>query len=393
MNAIFNLYLNLSIRFRIALLCTCYSLCIIATGVIASYSSHTIALASMSAFIVAGMLFGYINIRTISTSIQRTIGYLKSMAGGDLSQAIEIRRNNEISATLRAIKELQGSMNTIITGIKSTSSQMAAESGNLYNLSNDIAEHTVEAASQSTSVSVAIDQLASTSVEISDSCNSMSNMANKTSGLVQNGEIVVGGMARTMEQIETMMVDATGAVRALGTNSEHIDEILSTISDIADQTNLLALNAAIEAARAGEQGRGFAVVADEVRSLAERTSKATQEIQKIITTLQNDVHKVISVMEHSGETVRNGGNEVQYSCEAIASIRREIELLHNHVSQVATAATEQSATTSDITRNMHLISNVLQEAADGAEQTKESAQGFAFSSDSLQQMVNQFIVK
>ena len=393
MKTIWNFYLNFSIRFRIALLCTCYSFCIIATGVIASYASRMIALASMSIFIMAGMLFGYINIRTISTSIQRTIGYLKAMAGGDLSQAIEIRRNNEISATLRAIKELQGSMNTIITGIKSTSSQMAAESGNLYNLSNDIAEHTVEAASQSTSVSVAIDQLASTSVEISDSCNSMSTMANKTSGLVQNGEIVVGGMARTMEQIETMMVDATGAVRALGTNSEHIDEILSTISDIADQTNLLALNAAIEAARAGEQGRGFAVVADEVRSLAERTSKATQEIQKIITTLQNDVHKVISVMEHSGETVRNGGNEVQNSCEAIASIRREIELLHEHVSQVATAATEQSTTTSDITRNMHLISNVLQEAAAGAEQTKESAQGFAFSSDSLQQMVNQFIVK
>jgi len=393
MNIIFDIYLNLSIRFRIALLCICYSFCIVASGLVAHFASHVITIVAMSIFIVLGLIFGYINMRTITTSIDRTISYLKAMAGGDLSQEIVIRRNNEISATLRAIKELQESMNRIISGIKGTSRQMADESGNLFDLSAGIADHTVEAASQSTSVSVAIDQLASTSVEISDSCNSMSSMANKTTGLAQNGEKVVGGMARTMEQIESMMVDATGAVRNLGTNSEHIDEILSTISDIADQTNLLALNAAIEAARAGEQGRGFAVVADEVRSLAERTSKATQEIQKIISALQKDVHQVINVMERSGETVRNGGKEVQNSCDAIAGIRREIELLHDHVSHVATAATEQSATTSDLTRNMHLISGVLREAASGAEQTKESAKGFAQSSDSLQQMVNQFTIK
>jgi len=393
MNIIANLYLNLSIRSRIALLCICYSFCIVAAGLVAHYMSHEATAVAMVVFIGLGFLFGYINIRTISSSINRTIGYLKSMAAGNLSQEIVIKRNNEISATLRAIKELQESMNSIITGIKNTSSVVASESGNLYTLSTDIADHTSEAAAQSSTVSIAIDQLASASQEISDSCNAMSGMADHTSVLAREGETVVSGMARTMEQIEKMMRDATGAVRDLGTNSEHIDDILSTISDIADQTNLLALNAAIEAARAGEQGRGFAVVADEVRSLAERTSKATQEIQKIIATLQGNVHQVISVMEQSGETVRNGGRDVQNSCEAIAGIRQEIQLLNEHVSHVATAATEQSATTSDITRNMHLISNVLQEAATGAEQTKVSAQEFTRSSDSLQQMVNQFTVR
>ena len=393
MQAIANLYLNLSIRFRIALLCVCYSFCIIAAGLVAHFLSHEATAAAMILFITLGFIFGYINIRTISSSIDRSIGYLKAMAAGDLSQEIIVKRNNEISATLRAIKELQESMNSIISEIKTSSSLVSSESGTLYSLSTAIADHTEEAASQSSTVSVAIDQLASASQEISDSCNAMSGMADHTSVLARDGESVVSGMARTMEQIEKMMLDATGAVRDLGTNSEHIDDILSTISDIADQTNLLALNAAIEAARAGEQGRGFAVVADEVRSLAERTSKATQQIQKIIATLQGNVHQVISVMEQSGETVRNGGRDVQNSCKAIAGIRQEIQLLNEQVSHVATAATEQTATTADITRNMHLISGVLQEAAGGAEQTKSSAQEFTRSSNNLQQMVNQFTVK
>ena len=390
MKAIWNWYLKFTIRFRILLLCLCYSFCLIAVGVIARTQSLLVTIGAIILFVIAGQIFGAINMWGITNSISRVLDYLKEMAAGNLQRNIDVRRNNEISSVLRAISEVQQSMRTIISGIQVASNHVTSSSDHLGRTSGVIAVGTEKAANQTRSVSDAIDDLASVSSDISNNCMKMSDLAQDVEQASGEGEQVISGMSVIMGGIEKVMNETTDAVRSLGANSTRIGDILATIGDIADQTNLLALNAAIEAARAGEQGRGFAVVADEVRSLAERTTSATREIQTIINALQRDVKNVVGSMEQSSGNVREGGEGVRRSCEAIGSISRQIGILHVNVSQVATAATEQTSTTAAMRQNIHNISTVISEAATGAEQTRSAASELAASATELQQMVSRF---
>ena len=390
MNSLVNLYLHLKIKTRIYLLCFCYSLCIIFGVGAGRELSLGLAFAATAVFVIIGAFFGGLLFWSVNDALHRIIAYLTNMTQGNLRQTISAKRNNEISAIIRAIDTLQTAMRGMISGIQATSSQVTSASGQLLATAGTIAQGTERAASQSRSASDSVEQMAAASMEISRSCSEMSSMASDAEQVSRNGEQVISTMAGTMTSIETQIGETTEAVKSLGSTSTRIGDILDTIGDIADQTNLLALNAAIEAARAGEQGRGFAVVADEVRSLAERTTTATREIQGIITALQNDVKTVVAAMEQSSTQVREGGEGARLSCEAIISIRQKIGVLQQHVAQVAQAADLQSSSTSGISNNMHQITSVVSDAASGAEDTRTSANQLAGSATELQQMVARF---
>ena len=390
MNAIFNLYLHLKIKTRIYLLCFCYSLCIIFGVGAGRELSLGLAIAATAVFVIIGAFFGGLLFWSVNDALNRIIGYLTNMTQGNLVQKISAKRNNEISAIIRAIDTLQTAMRGMISGIQTTSAQVATASEQLQGTAGTIAQGTELAASQSRSASNSVEEMAAASANISRSCADMASMATDAEQVSRNGEQVIATMAGTMESIETQIGETTEAVKSLGETSNKIGDIIETIGDIADQTNLLALNAAIEAARAGEQGRGFAVVADEVRSLAERTTRATREIQGIISALQNDVKTVVTAMEQSSTQVHEGGEGARHSSEAIISIRQKIETLQHHVAQVAQAADLQSASTATISENMHHITNVVSEAASGAEETRASANQLAGSASELQQMVARF---
>jgi methyl-accepting chemotaxis protein len=390
MGSLYNFYLNFSIRFRLGLLCFCYSLCIIGVALIVHYASPLVQVISVVLFILLGALFGAINIWGIASSIGRVITYLQTMAQGDLSQEILVRRNNEISQILRALVSLQNSMKSLISGIQTTSSQLASSASELRQTATSIAQGTEQAASQSVAASHAVDDLAAVSCDIARNCQQMADKAAETRSVTVEGERTIGGMAVMMGEIGRMVTDTTSAVESLGVNSSQIGTIIASIEEIADQTNLLALNAAIEAARAGEQGRGFAVVADEVRSLAERTTSATREIQSIIEALQNDVKNVVGSMEQSARSVHEGGRGVELSNRAIGAIKEQIDALTDNVAQVATAAEEQSATTAGITGNMHVITRVIGDAANGAQNTERAAAELATSAGTLREMSNRF---
>jgi methyl-accepting chemotaxis protein len=175
-----------------------------------------------------------------------------------------------------------------------------------------------------------------------------------------------------MQRISDRVKNSAKTVESLGARSDQIGEIVATIEDIADQTNLLALNAAIEAARAGEQGRGFAVVADEVRALAERTTKATREIGEMIKSVQQETRSAVGVMEEGVTEVEIGTSEAARSGDALQEILSQISSVTMQVSQMATAAEQQTATTSEISGNIHQITEVLQETA-GLARTSTSA--------------------
>jgi methyl-accepting chemotaxis protein len=390
MNTLWNYYLNFSIKFRLSVLCVCYSLCILAAGFTAQFQAPLIKYGSTVVFIVLGAAFGWVNIWSINRPIQRAIAYLQTMAGGDLSENIIILRKNEFSKMLIAMKGLQDSMRTMISGMQGTSAHLTSASEMLSTTSAQIAVGTENASEQSDAIKTAVDEMASVSATISHSCQEMADKASGTSNATRSGEETISSMTSMMGEIERMVIGTMEAVKALGANSERIGDIVVAIGDIADQTNLLALNAAIEAARAGDQGRGFAVVADEVRNLAERTTTATREVQSIIASLQGDVKNVVGSMEQSANSVRSGTKDVQLSSQAIGTIKEQIVPLIDHVSQVATAAEEQSATSNSITERIRNISEVIHDAANGAHRTEQAAAELARSAHELQQMVNRF---
>jgi methyl-accepting chemotaxis protein len=195
-----------------------------------------------------------------------------------------------------------------------------------------------------------------------------------------------------MIRISEVVKKSAETVQELGKSSNEIGEIIQVIDDIADQTNLLALNAAIEAARAGEQGRGFAVVADEVRKLAERTSKATQEIAGMIKHIQKDTEGAVKSMQQGTKEVENGRNLAEKAGDSLKEIIMGADRVTDIVTQVAAASEEQSRSSEQITQNIELITNVTQQSATGVRQIAHAAEELNQLTSNLQSLISAFKV-
>jgi methyl-accepting chemotaxis protein len=193
-----------------------------------------------------------------------------------------------------------------------------------------------------------------------------------------------------MQQIAERVKGLSSTVELLGQRSDQIGEIIGTIEDIADQTNLLALNAAIEAARAGEQGRGFAVVADEVRALAERTTRATREIGDMIKAIQSETRGVVSAMEQGVSEVESGTSEATRSSEALREILDQVNAVSSQITQIASAAEEQTATTGMISGNIQQITALVQNTAEGSHQCAQQAAQLTDCARDLERIMRQF---
>ena len=208
--------------------------------------------------------------------------------------------------------------------------------------------------------------------------------------VAKSGSAVVCQTVAIMGKIAERVQMSAKTIEGLGTRSDQIGEIIGTIEDIADQTNLLALNAAIEAARAGEQGRGFAVVADEVRALAERTTRATREIGEMIKSIQSETRTAVSEMEAGVREGQQGTSEASRSGDAISNILDQIDAVNTQINQIATAAEEQTSTTSEIAGNMSKITQVVHQTSQGAKESSVSANRLSDLADRLQHEVARF---
>lgn len=332
----------------------------------------------------------------ISRGITRTLGYVDnsleemSRGGGDLTKRLKIERNDETGSLAHSFNNFLDNMKEIVVRINQNAVNVAGSADKLNSTSAEIADGTEKAAMQSTSVAIACEEMAATSAEIANNCIRTVEISNRASQTAVDGSLVVDNAVQSIQRIATKVQQSAKTVASLGTRSEQIGNIVGTIEDIADQTNLLALNAAIEAARAGEQGRGFAVVADEVRALAERTTKATREIGEMIKAIQKETQSAVDAMEEGVKEVERGTQDASRSGRALEEIINQVGDLTSQVNQIATAAEQQTATTHEISKSMHQITEVVSNASNSSQDTARAAHDLAAMAEELKHIVAQF---
>jgi hemerythrin len=318
------------------------------------------------------------------------VAALEKAAGGDLSARTDVQGTGEFARLGSAFNTMMEDMNKAMRQFFSVA-DLVRDSVNMVRSTTDtMAVAAEEVAIQAGSIATASEEMSATSSDIARNCLYAAESAQKATQQTQSGSQLVQSSARLMENIAQRVNVSSTTVAGLGERSDQIGAIVSTIEDIADQTNLLALNAAIEAARAGEQGRGFAVVADEVRALAERTTRATKEIAAMIKSIQNETQSAVGSMSQGVAEVKLGTDEANRSGEALEEIHNQINELTMQISQVATAAEEQTATTHEITNNIQLITDVVNRNLENAHSTTMATGKLAEQVESLHSLVGHF---
>ncbi len=312
------------------------------------------------------------------------------MNHADVNTAFHSHRTDEIGDLQRSFDSFTTSIKSVLGQVTEASSAVAGASTQISSSTEEMAAGAQEQTSQAGEVASAVEEMTKTIVENSKRAAETADNARKAKEAAEQGGHVVEETVTGMKRIADVVNRSAGTIRALGKSSHQIGEIIDVIDDIADQTNLLALNAAIEAARAGEQGRGFAVVADEVRKLAERTTKATKEIAVMIRTIQEDTTGAVASMEEGTKEVDNGIGLVDRAGASLRGIVGMIQHLTDMVSQIAAASAQQSSASELISKNVEAISNVTGETAQGTQQIAHAAEDLNRLTERLADLTSQF---
>ncbi|WP_043306926.1 methyl-accepting chemotaxis protein [Pseudomonas sp. ML96] len=330
----------------------------------------------------------------IARPLRQMVGMLDDIAkgDGDLTVRLQVDRADELGQIAGGfntfLNKLQNMIRDVVTSVQkvSDSSEYTA----------DIAIRTNQGVQKQMAeidqVATAVQEMSATAQDVARNATQAAEAANHADRSANDGKRIVEGTAKAISGLASEIGRAVGVVQTLARDSENINAILVAIRGIAEQTNLLALNAAIEAARAGEQGRGFAVVADEVRNLAQKTQQATEEIQSMIQQLQNGTREVVNVMEQSQARTDDSVQQAQIAAEALESITQAVSVINDMNTQIASAAEEQSAVAEDINRNVTNIGQVAGEVAGGADEASQASAELTKLAEQQRRLINQFRV-
>jgi methyl-accepting chemotaxis protein len=355
---------------------------------VAAGSRNIALLALVAAIGIVGI--GFFVARTVTKPIIELANVAIQVADGDLSVDVHSKSEDEVGQLADTFSRMVESLRETIGKVGEASSAVASASSQISSSTEEMAAGAQEQTSQAGEVASAVEEMSKTIVENSKNAGNTAETAKKAKEAAEQGGRVVEETVVGMKRIADVVNKSAETVKALGKSSDQIGEIISVIDDIADQTNLLALNAAIEAARAGEQGRGFAVVADEVRKLAERTTKATKEIAGMIKTIQADTAGAVSSMEEGTTEVDNG---IKLADKAGASLNEIVGISQNltdMVAQIAAASEQQSSASEQISKNVEAISAVTGETAQGTQQIARASEDLNRLTENLQQLVGKF---
>ncbi|GIU10024.1 methyl-accepting chemotaxis protein [Shewanella glacialipiscicola] len=344
----------------------------------------------LGSFTLAGMILFFVS-RTILRSVNRMHSSITSIeANSDLTRRIEITSQDEFGQLSRSFNVMLDKFHVSLQGVNETSTSLAESSQGMATITADTARLVQTQRNELEMVATAMNEMTATVAEVAKNASDAADAAMQTDVKSKAGLNVVSNTIQAIESLAAGIEHASQVVKNLEQDSNQIGTILDVIKGIAQQTNLLALNAAIEAARAGEQGRGFAVVADEVRTLASRTQESTEEIQVMIERLQGGAKLATNAMQDSRQYVDDSVNHTRSTGEVLQSIATAIATITDMNSQIATAAEEQNAVSEEINTNIVNISNAAEQTAEGANTSSQQSENLANMAKRLSVLVQEF---
>jgi methyl-accepting chemotaxis protein len=347
---------------------------------------------SLAAGALISLLLAIVTIATISRGVGQVEKAASLLAEGDLGARVDYSSKDELGQIAIAFNRMADTFHDAMNEVRDSVSQLASAAEETSAVTTQTNQGISQQLSETSQVATAMNEMSATVQEVARNAVEAASAAKEADNTFHQGKQVIDKVIDAIGELAKEVEEAAGVIKQLETESMNIGSVLDVIKSIAEQTNLLALNAAIEAARAGEQGRGFAVVADEVRTLAGRTQESTQEIEEMISKLQSGANNAVKVMETGKEMTQVGVDQAAAAGEALQTINTAVERITGMNTQIASAAEEQSAVAEEINRSIVSINEVAEQSAAGAQQTAQASNDLARLAEQLKGLVARFKV-
>nr|WP_305835979.1 methyl-accepting chemotaxis protein [Pseudomonas sp. A29(2023)] len=341
--------------------------------------NSVLIIGSSALALLVGLIAAWVITRLIVAPLRSVMQVAQRIAAGDLSATVEVTRRDEIGQLMQSMQQMGAGLSSIVSGLQAGIEQLASSAQSLSAVTEQTNLEVSSQKEETEQVATAMNQMTATVHDVARNAEEAALAAQTADDKVESGQQVVRQSMARIEQLADSATSASSSIESLSAEIQNIGTVLEVIKSVAEQTNLLALNAAIEAARAGEQGRGFAVVADEVRALARRTQQSTEEIERLVSALRSAAHSSVQQIQSSGELVKLAVSDALQTESALGSIAAAVSLIQQMNQQIAAAAEEQSSVAEEINRSVTSIRA-------SADQSSIAMRGNAASSVELAQL-------